>query len=287
MTGRILLGHNIEFDLGFLREERLGVGNQRVDTLTLASILVPEAGRFGLEALADFLQLPLPDGRQAHRAHADAELTIELFLALRERALQIPLAQLDEIVLAGRSLGWPETIFFEDVLAERARHAFDGAELRQRGALPRLFNPPPLDGEIVAPFEQVTPLDVDLLADMIRPGGNFSRTFAGFEYRAQQEEMLVAVADAFNRGDHLLVEAGTGTGKSVGYLLPAAFWAVDNGRRVVISTNTINLQDQLINKDIPELQRSLPFLLRAAVRKGRGNYLCTRLFQQLRRRLPG
>ncbi len=286
LNGRVLVGHNIEFDLGFLREERLGIGNQRVDTLTLASILVPEAGRFGLEALADFMQLPLPHGRQAHRARADAELTIELFLALRERALQLPLALLDEIVLAGRNLGWPETIFFEEALAERARSAFSEKELRQRGAVPRLFNPPPLDGEIVVAQEEIVSLDVELLADMIRPGGNFSRTFAGFEYRPQQEEMLVAVADAFNRGDHLLVEAGTGTGKSVGYLLPAAFWAVDNGRRVIISTNTINLQDQLIHKDIPELQRSLPFELRAAVRKGRGNYLCTRLFQQARRRMP-
>ena len=61
-------------------------------------------------------------------------------------------------------------------------------------------------------------------------------------------------------------------GKSIAYLLPSAFWAHQNGRRVVVSTNTINLQDQLINKDLPELQKALPFELKTAVRKGRSNY---------------
>lgn len=286
LSNHVLIGHNVEFDLGFLREERLAYGNHRIDTLTLASILIPDAGRYGLGALADFLLLPLPKGGQSHRARDDAELTVELFLALREKALQVPLALLDEIVQAGQQLGWPETLFFEEILSERAKSAFTGDELRQRGRLPKLFKPAKLEGQAVVPKERMATLDVDLIAGMIQPGGNFSRVFAGFEYRPQQEEMLVAVAEAFNHGDHVLIEAGTGTGKSIGYLLPAAFWAAENGRRVVISTNTINLQDQLIQKDIPEMQKSLPFEVRAAVRKGRGNYLCTRLFQQLRRSGP-
>jgi DNA polymerase III epsilon subunit family exonuclease len=88
LSNHIVVGHNVDFDMSFLREERLAIGNHRIDTLTLASILIPEAGRFGLAALADFLYLPMPEGGQAHRAREDAELTIELFLALRERALQ-------------------------------------------------------------------------------------------------------------------------------------------------------------------------------------------------------
>ncbi len=286
LSNHILVGHNVDFDLSFLQEERLGIGNPRIDTVTLASILIPEAGRFGLNALADFLYLPLAEGGQAHRARSDAELTIELFLALREKAMQIPLAQLDEIVRTGQRLNWPETIFFEEVLSTRARAAFTGNELRMRGRLPKLFNPPKLDGHAVVAQDDLVLLDEDLIAGMIQPGGNFSQVFEGFEYRPEQEEMMVAVTQAFNHGDHILIEAGTGTGKSIGYLLPAAFWSVENGRRVVISTNTINLQDQLIHKDIPELQKSLPFELRAAVRKGRSNYLCTRLFQQLRRSGP-
>jgi ATP-dependent DNA helicase DinG len=284
LADHVLVGHNIEFDLGFLREARLVRGNRRIDTVTLASILAPEAGRFGLGALADFFNFPSAGGN--HRALVDAEQTVELFLALRERALALSLVQLEEIVEAGRNLGWPETLFFEEVLAERARHAFEGGELGQRGRLPRLYSPPKLEGQIPVPLEHPLPLDILWLTALLEPGGQLALAFDGFEYRPQQIEMMQTVADAFNHGHQVLVEAGTGTGKSLGYLLPAAFWATENGRRVVISTNTINLQDQLIHKDIPGLQSALNLDLRAAVRKGRSNYLCTRLFQQMRRSGP-
>jgi DNA polymerase-3 subunit epsilon/ATP-dependent DNA helicase DinG len=98
--------------------------------------------------------------------------------------------------------------------------------------------------------------------------------------------MLRAVSDAFNEGQHLLVEAGTGTGKSLAYLLPAIHWAVRNGRRVLVSTNTINLQEQLAAKDIPDLQKILPFEFRAAVLKGRSHYLCPSRLQMMRRQGP-
>lgn len=282
----VIVGHNVEFDLGFLREAHLAHGNPRIDTVALAGILVPEAGRFSLGALADYLHFPLEEG-QNHRALNDAIQTVELFLALRERALALSLAQLEEIVEAGRRLGWPEALFFEDVLAERARHAFEGPELRNRGRLQRLYNAPRPEGQPLTPDEHPRPLDVARLTAFIRPGGHFDRAFPGFEHRPQQVEMMQTVADAFNSGRHVLVEAGTGTGKSLGYLLPAAYWATQNGRRVVISTNTINLQDQLVNKDIPALGEVLDLELRTAVRKGRSNYLCTRLFQQMRRSGPG
>ena len=282
----VIVGHNVELDLGFLREATLAIGNRRIDTVTLASILIPEAGRFSLGSLAEYLNFPQHDGR-GHRALADAVQTVELFLALRERALALPLAELEEIVGAGRQLGWPETLFFEEVLAERAKHAFEGSELRMRGRLQRLYNAPKLEGQTLVPAEDPAPLDIAWLTSLIRPGGHFDRAFPGFEHRPQQVDMLRTVANAFNEGRHVLVEAGTGTGKSLGYLLPAAFWATENGRRVVISTNTINLQDQLINKDVPALRDTLNLDLRAAVRKGRSNYLCTRLFQQMRRSGPG
>ena len=94
--------------------------------------------------------------------------------------------------------------------------------------------------------------------------------------------MLRAVATAFNERQHLLVEAGTGTGKSIAYLLPAVAFAHLNGERVVVSTNTINLQDQLFLKDTPDLQKLLPFDFRFVVLKGRSNYLCQRRLAALR-----
>ena len=109
--------------------------------------------------------------------------------------------------------------------------------------------------ERLAPREHPDPVDATELAAMLKPGGAFSTAFPGYEFRPPQVDMLEAVADAFNQGHHLMVEAGTGTGKSVAYLLPAIVYAAKNNTRVVISTNTINLQDQLFRKDLPDLER--------------------------------
>jgi DNA polymerase-3 subunit epsilon/ATP-dependent DNA helicase DinG len=117
-------------------------------------------------------------------------------------------------------------------------------------------------------------------------GGPFAAQFPGYECRPQQVQMAAAVARAFSVGTHLMVEAGTGTGKSLAYLVPAVYWALRNGQRVVISTNTINLQDQLMQKDFPDLVRVLGLEARAAVLKGRSNYICPRKFEALRHRGP-
>jgi ATP-dependent DNA helicase DinG len=283
LANHVIVGHNVGFDMGFLEAERLGIGQHRVDTITLASILLPASGRYSLDALSHYLSLPSTATNPAHRALRDAHQTVALFLELRRRALELDFETLNEIVQSGRKLGWPETIFFDDALRLAGRDAFGS-----RGGRPRrLFNSEKVTGRPLTPLLTPKPLDVDLIAGLLKPGGNLSHHFPGYEYRPQQVEMLTAVANAFNEGEHLIVEAGTGTGKSIGYLLPAAFWASQNNRRVVISTNTINLQDQLIHKDLPELQRLLPFEVNAAVLKGKSNYLCTRLYQQMRHSGPG
>lgn len=95
-----------------------------------------------------------------------------------------------------------------------------------------------------------------------------------FEYRAEQQEMAVAVATALAEERHLVVEAGTGVGKSLAYLVPAVLWALEKKKKAVISTYTINLQEQLAYKDIPILQKILPVEFEAMLWKGRANYLC-------------
>ena len=97
-----------------------------------------------------------------------------------------------------------------------------------------------------------------------------------FEYRPQQQEMAVAVARALERGEHLAVEAGTGVGKSLAYLIPAILYGLARGKKAVVSTHTINLQEQLVEKDLPMLKRILPVSFEFTMLKGRGNYLCTR-----------
>lgn len=283
LADHVLVGHNVRFDQSFLQSERMALGNHRVDTLTLASILLPEIGRYSLDALISHFDLaPYQD----HRALNDTRHTVTLFEHLLAIAADIPLPLLEEIILAGDAISWPETLFFRDAMQQAVQNAFDAPQRNRRVAA--LFQPPKLEGQTVVAREpeELEAIDVQTIVDMLLPGGNFSRYFPDYEHREQQIEMAAAIGQAFNEGRHLLVEAGTGTGKSIGYLLPSAFWATLNGRRVVISTNTINLQDQLLKKDIPALQALLPMDLRAAVRKGRGNYLCTRLFKQMRHNGP-
>jgi len=278
----VLVGHNVGFDLAFLRAQNMALGNHRIDTLTLASILLPYAGRYGLGALSRHLDLPAALEGQNHRALGDARRTAQLFMELKERGLALDIAILNEIVQSGRQLRWPETIFFDELLREVGREAFG-----RKNQLSRLYKPAKPEGQMLAPTDDYQVLDEESLAGMLLPDGNFGRLFPNYEHRPQQVEMVEAITQAFNKGQHLLVEAGTGTGKSIAYLLPAAFWAQQNDRRVVVSTNTINLQDQLLLKDLPELQRLMPFELRAAALKGKRNYLCTRLFQRLRHSGPG
>jgi ATP-dependent DNA helicase DinG len=125
----------------------------------------------------------------------------------------------------------------------------------------------------------------DILQDILGSDGSIARRLGDrYEHRPQQMEMAQAVQQAFSDGHHLLVEAGTGVGKSFAYLLPAIDYAVKNNKRVVISTQTISLQEQLIDKDIPLLQSVYPDEFTAVLAKGRSNYLCQRRLEQARKR---
>ena len=103
-----------------------------------------------------------------------------------------------------------------------------------------------------------------------------------FEFRREQQQMAVAVAKALKGNEHLIVEAGTGVGKSLAYLIPAILHAVGQNKKAVISTHTINLQEQLTEKDLPMLRQVLPVEFSFTMLKGRGNYLCTRRLQRAR-----
>jgi len=124
--------------------------------------------------------------------------------------------------------------------------------------------------------EERAHLDPERLALLLKPGGAVPRTLPDYEYREEQCRMLEAVIRAFNEDKIALIEAGTGTGKSLAYLIPAIAWSLLNGERVVVSTNTINLQEQLIGKDLPMLKRIEGLDCRAVLVKGRSNYICLR-----------
>ena len=101
-----------------------------------------------------------------------------------------------------------------------------------------------------------------------------------FEFRPQQQEMAAAVAKALEEERHLVIEAGTGVGKSLAYLAPAILFALEHHKKAIVSTHTINLQEQLVHKDIPILKKVLPVEFEAALMKGRQNYLCPRRLER-------
>jgi DNA polymerase-3 subunit epsilon/ATP-dependent DNA helicase DinG len=291
-----IIGHNILFDLGFLRKHKLFVQNASLDTFELASILVPHAGRYSLGALAAELGVKLTD---AHRALNDAHATHQLYMKVFDRAVELPREVVDEISKQADLSGWVLSDFWRDVKEAQARGTFstsigaalkrktqDGARAVNASAVLRRRNQ--LAAKPLKPKETPTRLDIDKAAHMLATDGPFSKQFPGYEARPQQVDMLRKVTQTFNVGGAAFIEAGTGTGKSLAYLIPSMMWAIQNGERVVISTNTINLQEQLADKDVPAVIGILGQTAdaRAAVMKGKGRYLCPNRFADLRRNGP-
>jgi DNA polymerase-3 subunit epsilon/ATP-dependent DNA helicase DinG len=278
-----ILGHNVQFDLSFFKEFGLFRYNDALDTYDMASVLLPSAGRYNLGALGLYFGIPIP---ATHRALDDARVTYGIFTRLFDSAMELPLNLLIEIARLGEQIEWGADYIFREALRKQNNKPATPSNGKQLYSGPLFKTLPPLPEETREPLEHIVELDVEEVAGILDRGGAFSRHFSKFEQRPEQVELCRAIATALSEGQHLLAEAGTGIGKSLAYLIPAAIWALENNTRVVISTNTINLQDQLINKDIPDVQEVLDIPILATVLKGRNNYLCPRRFEALRRKGP-
>ncbi len=128
---------------------------------------------------------------------------------------------------------------------------------------------------VVEPFSEgaLRPISEGEVAAILGPRGPVAGALHGYEVRPAQVEMAKSVAAALNGDSIAVLEAGTGTGKSLAYLTPAALWAHQNKERVVVATGTIHLQEQIVRRDLPLLQGALPFEISVALVKGRGNYV--------------
>lgn len=137
---------------------------------------------------------------------------------------------------------------------------------------------------VIEPFtdEPRLPLETGSMESMFRVDGPLARVLSNFEVRPQQIEMMEAVTDSLNHDAIAVIEAPTGVGKTVAYLVPAVEWALNNRERVVISTRTINLQEQIVFKDIPQLERAFDRPFKTVLVKGRSNYLCPRKMERAR-----
>ncbi len=293
-----IVGQQINFDVSFLEyqyrkqnndferwedaQQRFKYfNNLRVDTLFLARIFMPFLNSFKLAALASEFDYNLD---RAHRAVDDARATGHVFLELIDRALAADNKVLSNIINLLFPTSRRAKQFFIPVLkfkqmkniSATGKALIDDAYYAQDyynviGEKDYRF--PEITGE----FPELQPIDPDLIDRYFAEEGHLSRAIPNYEIRQPQIEMARSVLQGFNERAYVIAEAGTGTGKSMAYLVPAIEWAVKNrqaGQRVVVSTNTKNLQEQLFFKDLPTLYAAAENKFKAVLLKGRYNYLC-------------
>lgn len=275
-----LVGHNVEFDIGFLRSHRIHVQNLGYDTEQMARVALPGGPEFGLVRLAQRFGV-LHDA--PHRALSDALASRDVFLILLARFETMPTATLTRIASLGSRSNWSVSELAANMVAAGdgtddvvGRLGIDEELLSNRVRLPvrpANWGEGTVESDVDHSDEHVVQTEMAFL-----PGGLVEDTMPAFEPRDGQREMAVAVARTIAGRQKMIVEAGTGIGKSLAYLLPAALMVAGQGGKAVISTNTLNLQEQLLNKDFGTIReivkRETGAELDAVQLKGRSNYLC-------------
>ncbi len=292
-----LIGHQVNFDASFLeyhlrrrhndftewdREAQRFryLSNLRMDTLFLARIFLPFLERFKLGAVAAYFNIDLEN---AHRAIDDARATGQIFVELIERTLACDLKTLRQIMRLLYKNSARVKNYFQPIHDYKLQHNITttGGGIAEDMTYAQQFYNVIGEADYVAePGEYeipAVPVDTDAVSAALGNDGRLARTIPNYEEREQQMIMAAEIAGALNEGQFLIAEAGTGTGKSMAYLLPAVEWAVQNrqrNERVVISTNTKNLQEQLFYKDIPTVFAATGSKFKAVLLKGKSNYLC-------------
>jgi ATP-dependent DNA helicase DinG len=294
-----IVGQSIGFDLDMLSAAGLVFQNRRYDTFEMATVLLPELPTYDLGTIARALGVP---ASSRHRAVADAETAMHVFARLLKRVEEFDDPTLTRMVELTRISKSSLNHLFAGLLRERRdeTEGFGGSSIGA-AMLAKLGNATSASPEAaflasrsrpqkLEPTGVETDISEAVLHDALASDGPVATAMPGYEVRPQQLDMMLQVARTINDGGQALIEAGTGTGKSLGYLIPAALHAVVQGDPVVVSTATIALQDQLMNKDVPALREAARVAARndpasalarlehlnVAVLKGRANYLCLR-----------
>jgi len=276
LQGAVLIGHNIQFDLSFLKSY-ITLPENYLDTVEMAKILFPYAPGYSLDELAYSLDI---DRSSAHRALGDARTTGLLFLRLQQILKDLDFVVLETLFLLSQKTKSTLSCLFAQVYRQRMssfpREGIKSRQLYSQGDMRMgIFSSHP-QPEFIEDYE-ITPEE---LAPIFQPGGRMETMIQGFRYRPEQEEMAKETARCWNQGGYLIVEAGTGIGKSLAYLLPSVLWSINAGHKVIVSTHTIHLQEQLKNKDIPLAAKISGRDFSSSVIKGRSHYLCLRKWEQ-------
>jgi len=245
-----IVGQNVYFDINFLGKKGI-YKSDSYDTRELASILMPQLREYSLAFLSSSFGLV---NSEPHRALSDTKVTLETFNKLVQIASSLSEEILVEMSILQAKAGNRLSLLFSRIRSNRV--SIDIPHDIQVVTNKR--------GEQVASYEQHDKASMDGIefrasdiSDLFVDGGRLASTLDNYRYRPHQVTMARSVTQALDKKQILVVEAGTGVGKSMAYLIPSIVLAMKQGKRVVVSTNTINLQEQLVNKDIPNILNDL------------------------------
>ena len=240
------------------------------DVLELTRIIFPTLTEYSPDSIEDLVKFPF------RKEHLDSEKLTVIFLHWIEHLARLDLRKLSLLVKFTEHGRSSMKILFKK-LAEYNKTGSPITFQFPKIALPILPSNVIGDGYSDSDNNSAQPVPEKAIHSIFEHGGLLNAHFDNYEERPQQVKLAQAISAAFNQSQFVLAEAGTGTGKSLAYLVPAIYWTSQNrqlGESVVISTHTKNLQEQLFYKDIPQLQKVLPIPFRAALLKGRSNYIC-------------
>ena len=283
----MLVGRNSSLSLEFFGRRGLKLLSRPVNVQEIASILLPGLSE-NFEEIAESFGVRYS---ASNSCLSNARSVFIVFSALIEEGKRISPFVLEELLRIAHNTGLSLSHLGSLLLPQGVQRDLGASDsnliggLDQKNLEENLSSAPPLGKK----RNNILPIPERFLFETFPSGGILESALPGFESRPQQEEMFHAIASALYEGRHLIVEAGTGVGKSLAYLIPAAMFALTNNARVLVSTNTINLQQQLLEKDLPSVKRALDISgfenyssLQFSVQKGRSNYLCYKRWTRLR-----
>ncbi len=315
----LVICHNSRFDISFIRNQLTlhmlpTLDNPVYDTLELSRIFLPFINNHKLITVADGLQIK-PE-KKYHRALNDALITGEVFIRLTDFVLDyIPFVintSLLELVEYAEHKGDLESYLrkivdyqrryvlvtnestdyhrlFQSPLAsslgfDQSHNLIRSDDWLQEKETNRadLFESDPSDVSPSSDLPEAVETSESIITRSFGEDGYFAGSFPEYEYRDGQIAMAEAIDHALNNDEFLIVEAGTGIGKTLAYLVTALHFAYKRSQKVFVSTNTKNLQEQLFFKDLPIIKKCLPIPFQAVILKGRENYLCLRKWNEIR-----
>ena len=273
---RDIVAHNASFDRGFVERVagRRALPGTWLDSLQLVRIALPRLRTHRLSDLATAFGVS-PEG-PAHRALPDVEALAAMWRIAMVGLGDLPAGLLHRLVELSPECDWPiRSVLAHVAAAEPPGGFFDLKETRRRRVAADR-------GETLSDAEEVacTCPDSDSVLAEFTATGLAGRMYEGFESRAEQLEMAGAVLEAFDTRTHVAIEAGTGVGKSIAYLVPAALYSLENRVGVGVATKTNALMDQLVYHELPRLNEALGGELRYVALKGYDHYPCLRKLER-------